>query len=110
MFVCICTDSIHFAENKGKSHAVALFILATEDRQTFTKLMEFLKQHNPCENVKVIVTDKDFTDRSVLIEQFPWAPNVDLVKEDVDADFDRSTRWKLSSLNTVEEKFAEEDQ
>ena len=35
---------------------------------------------------------------------------VDLVKEDVDADFDRSTRWKLSSLNTVEEKFAEEDQ
>ena len=33
-----------------------------------------------------------------------------LVKEDVDADFDRSTRWKLSSLNTVEEKFAEEDQ
>ena len=35
---------------------------------------------------------------------------VELVKEDVDADSDRSTRWKLSSPYTVEEKFAEEDQ
>ena len=34
---------------------------------------------------------------------------VDLVKEDVYSDSDRSTRWKLSSPYTVEEKFAEED-
>jgi len=59
-------------DSNGQSEIVSLFLTSPETKEAITNMINAFKSANPswCE-VGVVITDKDFTERSVFEEQFP---------------------------------------
>jgi zinc finger SWIM domain-containing protein 3 len=61
-------------DGNGQSEIAAAFLLLEETEVSITKIMEIFKEYNPSrELVRVVMTDKDLTEREVLSNQFPQA-------------------------------------
>lgn len=58
----------------GETEIAALWIIKSESRESVEPMLSFFKQENAnWTNTKVVISDKDFADRSVFREQFPQA-------------------------------------
>ena len=66
---------IMLVENgNGLSEVASAFLLLEETQESLSKVIDIFKQHNPSwELVRVIMTDKDITERDVLASGFPSA-------------------------------------
>ena len=61
-------------DGNGESEVCGLFLVTDEGRETLQKMFSFFKKHNPSwEQIKCIMSDKDFTERSILLEEMPQA-------------------------------------
>ena len=61
-------------DGNGESEVAALFFVQDEERDTIREMIVCFKQHNPkWEKIEVIMGDKDFTERDVLLEEIPQA-------------------------------------
>lgn len=61
-------------DGNGQSEIVAVFLLMQETETSISKMMSLFKKHNPnWELVRVLMADKDMTEREVLAESFPAA-------------------------------------
>lgn len=61
-------------DGNGESEVCGLFLVTDEGRETLQKMFSFFKKHNPSwEQIKCIMSDKDFTERSILAEEIPQA-------------------------------------
>ena len=63
-------------DGNGESHVVCFFLVNNETRNLITKMVEAFKEkfdEEVTSKTKVIITDKDFTERSVLTAAFPGA-------------------------------------
>ena len=59
-------------DSNGQSEIFATFIVANEERSTISKMVKIFKQNNPnWKKTVTIMSDKDFTERQVLAEEFP---------------------------------------
>ena len=62
------------ADGDGNSEIVAIYLTADETERSIQKLAEVFKKHNPTwDATKVIMTDKDMTERNVFSREFPQA-------------------------------------
>ena len=61
-------------DGNGQSEIVSVFLTALETKAAITDMMKAFKLANPSwSKVGVVITDKDFTERTVFNEQFPEA-------------------------------------
>ena len=61
-------------DGNGQSELIAGFLLLEETEVSFTKMMSIFKKHNPSwESTRVLMSDKDLTEREVLATLFPSA-------------------------------------
>ena len=61
-------------DGNGQSEIVASFLSTLETEEAITKMIQAFKIHNAhWAETKVIITDKDFTERTVLKKEFPDA-------------------------------------
>ena len=61
-------------DGNGHSEIVAFWLAASEDRVTIKQMADLVVRHNPCTSqVRVIMGDKDFTEREVFSQTFPQA-------------------------------------
>ena len=57
-----------------QSEIVAAFLTTLETREAITAMVQAFKLHNPnWSHTKVVISDKDFTERSVFEAEFPGA-------------------------------------
>ena len=62
-------------DGNGQSEVAAAFLLLEETEVSILSVIEIFKRHNPSwELVRVLMTDKDLTERDVLAKSFPSAP------------------------------------
>ena len=65
VYLLICIDG------DGLSEIVAMFTLAEETKEVIKKTAEVFKKHNPCwSKTKVVMSDKDFTERDAFTVDF----------------------------------------
>ena len=68
VYLLMCIDG------DGLSEIVAMFTLAEETKDVIQASVEIFKKHNPsCYKTKVIMSDKDFTERDAFTSCFPGA-------------------------------------
>ena len=61
-------------DRNGKSEIVAIFILADESKLTVTEVVKVFQKHNSCwADTKVVMSDKDFSERDAFASCFPGA-------------------------------------
>ncbi|KAG1650976.1 Zinc finger SWIM domain-containing protein 3 [Nymphon striatum] len=61
-------------DGNGESEVICLWLVATEDRNTISNLMDKFKERNSkWTDIDVIMSDKDMTERDVLTEKLPGA-------------------------------------
>lgn len=61
-------------DGDGLSEVVAMFIVAEETKEVIQATVELFKKHNPSwDETKVVMSDKDFTERDVFKSCFPAA-------------------------------------
>ena len=61
-------------DGNGQSEIVAAFLTVLETHQAITAMIQAFKVHNPNWSfTKVVITDKDFTERAVFQAEFPRA-------------------------------------
>lgn len=61
-------------DGNGESEVAAAFLLLDENESSLTNISRIFKEENPAwEKVRVIMTDKDMTERHVFASQFPNA-------------------------------------
>ena len=61
-------------DGDGLSEVVAMFIVAEETKEVIQATVDLFKKHNPSWNeTKVVMSDKDFTERDVFKACFPAA-------------------------------------
>ena len=61
-------------DGNGESEIICIWLVATEDKNTLSYLMEKFKERNSTwSDVQVVTADKDFTEREVLVEKLPAA-------------------------------------
>ena len=61
-------------DGNGQSEVVGAFLLLEEMEPAISSVIGIFKKHNPAwELVRVLMTDKDFTERDVLAKHFPSA-------------------------------------
>ena len=61
-------------DGNGESEVAAAFLLLEETEEILSKVFEFFKEHNAAwKSIRVIMTDKDITERHVLSCSFPQA-------------------------------------
>lgn len=61
-------------DGNGNSEIVLVFLTLLEGKDDISAMIQKFKEHNPqWINTKVIMTDKDFTERIVFTEEFPDA-------------------------------------
>ena len=61
-------------DGNGESEVAAAFLLTEETEELLLKVFEFFKEHNSAwEATRVIMTDKDLTERDTLMCSFPQA-------------------------------------
>ena len=54
-------------DGNGESEVAAAFLLLEETEELLSKVFEFFKEHNAAwKSIRVIMTDKDITERHVL--------------------------------------------
>ena len=73
VYLLLCIDG------DGLSEVVAMFTLAEETKEVIQQTVEVFKKHNPCWfKTKVVMSDKDFTERDAFTSCFhgasttPW--------------------------------------
>ena len=58
-------------DGNGQSEVVALCLTSLETKEAITKMVQSFKDNNPCwSETSVVITDKDFVERSVLVKSF----------------------------------------
>ena len=58
----------------GQSEIVASFLTAIETEEAITKMVQMFKTYNPkWSQTRVVVSDKDFTERAIFKKEFPTA-------------------------------------
>ena len=68
VYLLMCIDG------DGLSEVVAMFIVAEETKEVIQATVELFKKHNPSwDETKVVMSDKDFTERDVFKACFPSA-------------------------------------
>jgi zinc finger SWIM domain-containing protein 3 len=61
-------------DGNGASEVVALWFVDKEDRETLKEMLRFFKTHNhKAGDIKVVMGDKDLTERDVIKEELPHA-------------------------------------
>ena len=61
-------------DGNGESEIICIWLVATEEKNTLSCLMEKFKERNSTwSDVQVVMADKDFTEREVLVEKLPAA-------------------------------------
>ncbi|KAG1674488.1 Zinc finger SWIM domain-containing protein 3 [Nymphon striatum] len=61
-------------DGNSESEVICLWLVATEDRNTISNLMDkFKKRNSKWTDINVIMSDKDMTERDVLTEKLPGA-------------------------------------
>ena len=61
-------------DGNGQSEIVAVFLLLEETQESLSCVLDIFQKNNPgWEYVRVIMTDKDMTEREVLANKFPSA-------------------------------------
>lgn len=61
-------------DGNGESEIVSVYVVVSEDADTMFALVELFKKHNPAwEKTETVLTDKDFTERTVYSNAFPQA-------------------------------------
>ena len=61
-------------DGNGQSEVFAAFLLLEETEAAVSSVMDIFKKHNPSwKSVRVLMSDKDFTEREVLSKSFPSA-------------------------------------
>ncbi len=61
-------------DGNGESEVAAAFLLLEETEESLSKVLEIFKRYNDSwESIRVIMTDKDLTERDVLSSSFPQA-------------------------------------
>ena len=56
----------------GESELVGIFLAADEDADTIREMITFFKKHNSkWQKIECIMSDKDMTERNILIEEIP---------------------------------------
>ena len=59
-------------DGNGQSEIVAVFLLLEETEASLSKMLEIFKKYNPTwKGVRVLMSDKDLTEREVLSALFP---------------------------------------
>ena len=59
-------------DGNGQSEIIAMFLTLLETKQAITDMIRAFKEVNPAwQRIGVVVSDKDFTERSVFSEEFP---------------------------------------
>ena len=59
-------------DGNGQSEAVSMCLTSLETKEAITKIVQSFKANNPCwSQTGVVITDKDFVERSVFNEEFP---------------------------------------
>jgi zinc finger SWIM domain-containing protein 3 len=65
LYVLMCVDG------QGHSHAIGSFLVQQEDEFTLRKMLQILKERNSAHDmIKVVITDKDMSERKVIKELF----------------------------------------
>ena len=68
VYLLVCIDG------DGLSEIVAMFIVAEETKEVIQATVELFKKHNTSwDQTKVVMSDKDFTEREVFKDSFPTA-------------------------------------
>lgn len=66
MYVFLAVDG------NGQSEIIGIFITSLETEEAITKMVQAFKSSNSCwAMTKVVMTDKDFTERTVFRKEFP---------------------------------------
>ncbi len=61
-------------DSNGQSEIIATFLTVLETEKAITKMVQVFKTHNPNWSLtKVVMSDKDFTERAVFKKEFPSA-------------------------------------
>ena len=61
-------------DSNGQSEIVATFLMTLETEEAITKMVQVFKTNNPkWSQTRVVVSDKDFTERTVFKKEFPSA-------------------------------------
>ena len=61
-------------DGNGQSEVVAVFLLLEENRSSISSMLTFFKKYNPqWESVRVVMSDKDMTERDVISNELPQA-------------------------------------
>ena len=61
-------------DGNGESKIVSVFVVSTEHCDTLESLLNIFKENNPAwTEIKIVLSDKDFTERSVYGRAFPLA-------------------------------------
>ena len=61
-------------DGNGESDVVTILLAASEEEKTIEEMTKVFKKHNPqWVEIKTIITDKEFTERSVFGRAFPDA-------------------------------------
>lgn len=61
-------------DSNGQSEIVGVFLTALETEEANSKMLQAFKAHNPSwPSTKVVMTDKDFTERAVFRKELPHA-------------------------------------
>ena len=63
---------IVIVDGNGETEIAAVYVVASEDRDTLKCLIQMFQRHNPAwTQIKTVLTDKDMTERSVFSELLP---------------------------------------
>ena len=61
-------------DSNGQSEIVGAFLTTSETEEAIRKMVQTFKRENPSwSSTKVVITDKDFTERAVFQKEFPGA-------------------------------------
>lgn len=61
-------------DSNGQSEIVAAYLTTLETKEAISKMVQAFKSHNPhWSETTVVISDKDFTERSVFEKEFPDA-------------------------------------
>ena len=61
-------------DGNGQSEIIAVFLLAEETKDSVMSVIDIFKKHNPnWDSIRIIMSDKDFTERDVFAALFPRA-------------------------------------
>ena len=61
-------------DGNGQSEVVSMCLTTLETKEAIAKMVQSFKSNNPCwPQTGVVITDKDFVERSVFKEEFPNA-------------------------------------